>query len=142
MTTGVMVVARSANAASWLGESFHQKGQKIESGAFAIEKVYLAVLDARRMSRTKGTIKSLIKVGESEMASETHFQLLSKKKGLALVKLRPKTGSISVLFLRVTLVAGRKHQLRMHCAFKLNAPVLGDRMYTLSERRYTVGVHL
>lgn len=24
---------------------------------------------------------------------------------------------------------GRKHQLRLHCSFKLNAPILGDRIY-------------
>ena len=137
-----MAVARSANAASWLSQSFHQKGQKVQTGAFSIAKIYLAVVDARRMSRTKGTIKSRLKVGESSMAAETDFELLSKRNGLAIVKLQPKTGSIVILSLSaISLVAGRKHQLRLHCAFKLNAPVIGDRLYTRRELRHSVSIH-
>lgn len=141
MTTGALILARSSDAASWICQAFRENFVSDVSSArrFTVKKLYYAILDARRMTRTKGDIKTQVQLGTAKLASETYFELVAKKDGLAIVTLRPKTGKASNLIIYPSCDAGRKHQLRMHCAFKLDAPILGDRTYSETRKLQQVG---
>ena len=53
--------------------------------------------------------------GQRPQRAVTHYQVLSSAGNLSWVLFSPKTG--------------RTHQLRLHSAFTLNAPIVGDNLY-------------
>ena len=128
-TSGVMVFALSQRAYLKLRKSFE--------GHFEVRKAYLAVLHGAPKER-RGTLDTLIgrradkkrmKVvepgGEGQRAV-THWEVLSKHGGLALVEFRIDTG--------------RTHQIRVHAAH-LGHPVLGDRLYGRPDRAKRLLLH-
>jgi 23S rRNA pseudouridine955/2504/2580 synthase len=116
-TSGVLLLARSAAAASRLAAAFRGRDA---------EKTYWAVT-VGRPSPPEGRIDlPLVKRGgprgerttgdESGVRAITLYRVLdSAQKRAALVELRPLTG--------------RTHQLRVHCAEALGCPILGDGKY-------------
>lgn len=115
-TSGVMVFAKNANAYRALREQFESHE--------SVEKTYLAVVRGVPKER-KGTIDAAIgrKAWDSKrMAVDglqakravTHWEVLSKKGGLALIEFRIETG--------------RTHQIRVHAAF-MGHPIVGDELY-------------
>lgn len=128
-TSGVMVFALSQRAYLKLRKSFE--------GHFEVKKTYLAVLHGAPKER-RGTLDTLIgkradkkrmKVvepgGEGQRAV-THWEVLSKHGGLALVEFRIDTG--------------RTHQIRVHAAH-LGHPVVGDRLYGVADRAPRLLLH-
>jgi 23S rRNA pseudouridine955/2504/2580 synthase len=145
--TGVLLLAKTASAASWLGEAFQSGAAGLRAGGAgrgrgrgaggaggaSVDKTYWAVVcrgggkgGAPRPLPASGTITDAVGGGEGEegggggggggaLAAETRFKVLAEGGGLAWVQLRP--------------VTGRKHQLRLHCARSLGAPILGDSRY-------------
>ncbi|KAJ3136770.1 hypothetical protein HK101_003963, partial [Irineochytrium annulatum] len=97
-TTGALILARTKDAATRMSEIFRDAesdriGKKVRS------------LHESDALTPNNRIKKAV----------TSYRLLSSKKHVSLLELRPLTG--------------RKHQLRLHCADVLEAPVLGDYKY-------------
>ncbi|MGC3962702.1 MAG: TIGR01621 family pseudouridine synthase [Rhodocyclaceae bacterium] len=122
ITSGLVLLARNADAARELGELF-------ESGR--IEKYYVA-LSERRPSKSQGRIQGGMEKGrggswkfvrEGGQLAVTQFFSFTLATGLRLFVVRPRTG--------------RTHQIRV--ALKsLGAPILGDSRYggTMADRGY------
>jgi tRNA pseudouridine32 synthase/23S rRNA pseudouridine746 synthase/23S rRNA pseudouridine1911/1915/1917 synthase len=115
-TSGCLVLGRHRKALDRLGKMF--KNQRIE-------KTYLAVVQGVP-SEPQGIINApILKTGEGSkwkmsldaagQEAVTHYRVLSSANGLSVLELSPKTG--------------RTHQLRLHCAFALGTPVVGDPFY-------------
>jgi 23S rRNA pseudouridine955/2504/2580 synthase len=101
-TSGVIVVAKNQNAAQRLASEFQSK---------KIRKEYIAVLSGG-VSPIQGIIDDPI---DGKNATTEYRVLGGLKKVLSFVRFIPMTG--------------RKHQLRKHSAFVLNAPIVGDDLY-------------
>lgn len=118
-TSGLLVVAKSQRAAQILSHQFQTKTAK---------KEYLALLNGD-VTESRGVIDNYLLKGrvfdspdrENGTGARPHhavteFRVLARASGmLTWVLFRPQTG--------------RTHQLRMHSAFSLNAPIVGDDLY-------------
>ncbi len=117
-TSGILVVAKSHNAAQILSKEFQNK---------TAHKEYLALLMGN-VSPKSGVIDNyMIKgrimedgeknpTGPRPQRAITEYKVISEVSGaLSWVLFSPKTG--------------RTHQLRMHSAFTLGAPIVGDTLY-------------
>ena len=117
-TSGVLLLARSAAAASKLGEAFRGKSAR---------KIYWAVVVGVPKPR-RGTVDMALSKqagprGERVAADEeegrravTHYAVLDN-------------AGAKAAFLAMTPVTGRTHQLRVHAAEALGTPILGDGKY-------------
>ena len=115
-TSGCLVLGRHRKALDRLGKLF--KNQKVE-------KTYLAVVQGVP-AQAEGIISApILKSGEGSkwkmsldpagQEAITHYRVLSSGEGMSVLELSPKTG--------------RTHQLRLHCSFALNTPIIGDPFY-------------
>ncbi len=117
-TSGILVVAKSQNAAQTLSREFQNKNA---------QKEYLALL-AGRVVPEHGVIDNFMTKGQvfgeddkfpdgiKPQRAITEYRVLSDVHGmLSWVAFRPRTG--------------RTHQLRLHSAQTLNAPIVGDSLY-------------
>ncbi|KAH7919460.1 pseudouridine synthase [Leucogyrophana mollusca] len=121
-TTGALVLARNASAARQISQQFQTR---------SIEKSYLALVRGGEKSFTarSGEIRDAldivdgrVSIGQSCNAkfAATDWELLASS----------PTAPLSLL--RLTLHTGLKHQLRVHLAHALHAPILGETVYTRS----------
>ena len=117
-TSGLLLVARTGQAAKRLAESFRDR---------ETEKLYWAVvvgapprpegvIDLQLAKRPGARDRETMQVDHDEgQKALTHFRVLDRAgKRAALLALWPRTG--------------RTHQLRVHCA-AIGCPILGDRKY-------------
>lgn len=115
-TSGCLVLGRHRKALDRLGKMFKNQN---------ITKTYMAVVSGVPSER-EGTISaSILKSGEGSkwkmsldpagQEAVTEYRVLSSGEGMSVLELKPKTG--------------RTHQIRLHCAFALNTPILGDPFY-------------
>ena len=113
-TSGVLIIAKTADAATHLQRQFAQRTAK---------KTYLAVTDgvpklaAAKIDLPIGrnpATPSTFRVDPNGKPAQTNYQVLAVADSKALIELKPTTG--------------RTHQLRVHMAY-LNTPILGDRVY-------------
>lgn len=102
-TSGVMVFAKTRKAYLSLRRQFESHQE--------IRKTYLAVCHGAPKP-PKGTIRT--PVGRDRLSAVTHYQLLGRHDGLALV--------------RFDIETGRMHQIRLH-AKELGIPIVGDALY-------------
>ncbi|MEN8237523.1 MAG: RluA family pseudouridine synthase [Pseudomonadota bacterium] len=117
-TSGVLLLARTRQAARWLTQGFKDK---------RFEKTYQAVvvgiphkaeglIDAP-ISKQPGRMGEKMRIDEQDAKpAQTRYRVLKtfEKQNLSLLELQPLTG--------------RTHQLRVHC-MHLGTPVLGDGKY-------------
>lgn len=120
-TSGILLIAKGRLAAQKLTRLFREN---------KIHKTYLAIVDGK--IKTAGMIDNFlqrtivggeekIRIALNENGQRTITKYLPRKisdpqfKYYTLLELHPQTG--------------RKHQLRVHCAETLNAPILGDKKY-------------
>lgn len=116
-TSGVLLVAKNRQWAGKLAEMF-RKGE--------IKKTYLTLVDGK--IKSSGVIDEYLEksfVGNEEkmritkstdgLHAVTHYSPLRMIGHNTLLELKPQTG--------------RKHQLRVHCAEGLKAPIIGDKKY-------------
>jgi 23S rRNA pseudouridine1911/1915/1917 synthase len=118
-TSGLMVVARSAEAHARLQELVRER---------ALERIYLALVRGNPRSRTgrieapigrdRGEPTRISLTTDSPREAVTHFEVDRVWPGHAL--------------LRVRLETGRMHQIRVHLG-AIDLPVVGDRVYGVRE---------
>jgi 23S rRNA pseudouridine955/2504/2580 synthase len=111
-TSGVIIFAKNQRAAQILAQQFKDK---------SASKEYLALLRGNGAPKS-GIIDNYIEKGrvfddgESGKRAITKYEVLGALPGIvSWVRFVPKTG--------------RTHQLRIHSAFSLGAPIVGDRLY-------------
>ena len=115
-TSGLLVLARNVISARYMFEKFKNK---------EVNKQYLCLVDGILPIKV-GTIDApLLKTGESpnqKMVIDnagkqaiTNYKVLNENNGISLVEVSP--------------VTGRTHQIRVHMANFLQAPILGDFKY-------------
>lgn len=116
-TSGCLLLARNPKAVKRFGQAFADG---------AVRKLYAAVLDGE-VRGENGTIDlALAKVSSREAGwrivpdprgkpARTHWRVVGRAGGRTLVAFRPETG--------------RTHQVRVHAAAGLDAPVVGDPVY-------------
>ena len=113
-TSGVLIIAKTTEAAAHLQRQFAQRTTK---------KTYLAVTDgvpklaAAKIDLPIGrnpAAPSTFRVDPNGKPAQTTYRVLAATDAQALIELRPTTG--------------RTHQLRVHLAY-LTTPILGDRVY-------------
>lgn len=116
-TSGCLVLGRHRQALIKLGKMFETK---------KIEKSYLAIV-VGTPKEPEGIINEpILKSGHGSLwtlsldpagqESITHYRTLKSNGALSLLEMSPKTG--------------RTHQLRLHAAFALGTPIVGDPFYT------------
>lgn len=114
-TSGILIVAKNQNASVFLSKEFQNKN---------IKKNYLAVLDGNIFNKS-GIIDNYIEkkdIFDKENKNHKSQRAITKYKLLSEI---PNLLSV-VLFSPLT---GRTHQLRIHSALSLNAPIIGDNIY-------------
>ena len=115
-TSGCLVLGRHRQALIKLGKLFEQQ---------KVDKRYLAVV-VGQPAEPEGIIdRAILKSGynskwkmsldESGQAAVTHYKQLGTNGMLSVIEFAPKTG--------------RTHQIRLHAAFALGCPVVGDPFY-------------
>lgn len=120
-TTGTLLLAKS---------KLHAKRFSQALQSHQLERSYLAVTHGSIQPGFQATIEAALRVdddlvrlataSDSSTAIEavTRWKCLSSSERFSLIELQPATG--------------RKHQLRVHCAEVLRAPIVGDHKYTLA----------
>ncbi|MDR2682186.1 MAG: RluA family pseudouridine synthase [Holosporaceae bacterium] len=121
-TSGVLLIAKNQIMARKLTELFREN---------KIQKTYLAVVDAsnRRFSEAEeGSIDNFLTNERGvNLRAVTRYRCRKSTEQYALLELKPSTG--------------RKHQLRIHCAMVLNAPILGDEKYNRDLKHKKLFLH-
>lgn len=128
-TSGVLLIAKNQQWARKLTAMFRE-GQ--------IQKTYLALVDGK--IRSAGIIDNYLEksfVGNEEkmritkstdgLHAVTHYTPIKMIGYSTLLELKPRTG--------------RKHQLRVHCAEELHAPIIGDRKYNPNTTEKNMFLH-
>jgi 23S rRNA pseudouridine955/2504/2580 synthase len=116
-TSGLLICGRSLKMTQELGKLFESRD---------IKKIYWAVttpapkdpsgiIDAAIIKGDGARKEAMVIDNENGKPSRTDFHVLQKNEKAALVAFWPRTG--------------RMHQIRVHTADKLHAPILGDEKY-------------
>ena len=128
-TSGILLVAKNRNYARKLTQLFRDG---------KIQKTYWAIVDGK--INNSGVIRNFI--GKSFISGEERMSVVEEDCGKsAVTEYRPikKVGYFTLLELKPK--TGRKHQLRVHCAEVLNAPILGDKKYNKNVQHENLFLH-
>ncbi len=117
-TSGLLVVAKNQKAAQDLATQFQNK---------TAHKEYLALLQGN-VSQKSGVIENYVAKGQVFEDSAKVPQGTQVQKAITEYKVLGEAAGVLtwVLFSPKT---GRTHQLRLHSAFSLHAPIIGDDLY-------------
>lgn len=128
-TSGVLLVAKNRSCARKLTQLFREG---------KIQKTYWAIVDGK--IRKSGIIQNFI--GKSFVSGEERMTVTDKDRGKsAITKYRSLEEVGYFTLLKLSPKTGRKHQLRVHCAETLKAPILGDRKYNKNVNHKNLFLH-
>ncbi|WP_104402487.1 TIGR01621 family pseudouridine synthase [Vibrio penaeicida] len=123
MTSGMLIMARHAEAASKLSSLFAQRD---------IEKFYLAI-GAKKPKKKQGTI-----TGDMERSRRSSWKLMSSKANPAITQFFSSAGEAGERVFLCKPYTGKTHQIRV--ALKsVGSPIIGDDIYhpsSVSDRGY------
>ena len=119
-TSGVLVVAKNQRAAQFLADAFQNK---------KAHKEYLALLNGD-VSPKYGTIDNYMLKGQVFENATRLNNGSGPRPQRAITDYKVLSGASScVSWVQFSPKTGRTHQLRLHSAFSLNAPIVGDDLY-------------
>ena len=118
-TSGLIMLARTAQAAKALGNAFRHGTVKKDYLAICAGSFERSIELNAPIGKEKGRRHAVLDSGKP---SSTYFKLVAKQPDFSLVHAKPRTG--------------RTHQIRVHLAH-LDHPIAGDGLY--GGPRYTVG---
>ncbi len=128
-TSGVLLVAKNRNYARKLTQLF------IEG---KIQKTYWAIVDGK--INNSGVIRNFI--GKSFVSGEEKMTIVEENRGKsAVTEYHPINRVGYFTLLELSPKTGRKHQLRVHCAETLKAPILGDIKYNKNVQHENLFLH-
>ncbi|KAH0834154.1 pseudouridine synthase [Lanmaoa asiatica] len=119
-TTGALVLAKNLTAARQLSQQFHNR---------TVGKTYLALVRGGEKSfeARSGEIRDAIETDGGHVSISQSCKAKFAATDWELVASSPKA---PLSLLKLTLHTGLKHQLRVHLAHSLRAPILGDPVYS------------
>lgn len=132
-TSGILLIAKGRLAAQKLTRLFREN---------KIHKTYIAIVDGK--IKTAGTIDNFLQ--KTIVGGEEKIRVALNGDGQrAITKYLPRKIS-DPQFKYYTLLelqpqTGRKHQLRVHCAETLHAPILGDKKYNKNSMHQELFLH-
>ncbi|TCZ65390.1 RluA family pseudouridine synthase [Roseicella aquatilis] len=119
-TSGVLVLARTAQAAAFLARAF--RGRDVEKTYWAVVTPQPEIAEGRidlplaKIGGPRGERMEAVENPDDGARAITDFRMLdAAKRRVAWLEMNPLTG--------------RTHQLRVHCAEGLGAPIVGDGKY-------------
>ncbi|THH20403.1 hypothetical protein EW146_g948 [Bondarzewia mesenterica] len=120
-TTGALVLCKNPNAATQLSQQFKTR---------EVSKTYLALVRGgeKTFPTRQGQIDKAIKIDDGRV-SMSGSQKRDSKPALTTWELLASSPKAPISLLRMQLHTGLKHQLRVHTASALKAPILGDTLY-------------
>lgn len=128
-TSGVLLVAKNQKYARKLTQLFRDG---------KIKKTYWAIVDGK--IKEAGVIRNFI--GKSFVSGEERMTVVDEEQGkAAITRYCPVDRVGYYTLLELNPETGRKHQLRVHCADVLRAPILGDRKYNRNVQHKNLFLH-
>ena len=128
-TSGVLVVAKNQRSAQFLADAFQNK---------KAHKEYLALLNGN-VNPKNGTIDNFMLKGQVFEDQARLNNGTGPRPQRAITEYRVLSNATSCLsWVQFSPKTGRTHQLRLHSAFSLNAPIVGDDLYGRNQRVDTV----
>ena len=128
-TSGVLLIAKTQKYARVLTQFFRDS---------KIKKTYWAIVDGK--IKKSGVIRDFI--GKSFISGEEHMSVTDEENGkAAITKYNPINSVGYFTLLELKPKTGRKHQLRVHCAEVLKAPILGDIKYNKNVQHKNLFLH-
>ena len=119
-TSGVLVVAKNQRAAQFLADAFQSK---------KAHKEYLALLNGN-VNPKYGTIDNFMLKGQVFDTSVRLNNGTGPRPQRAITDYKVLSNATSALsWVQFSPKTGRTHQLRLHSAVTLNAPIVGDSLY-------------
>jgi 23S rRNA pseudouridine955/2504/2580 synthase len=118
-TTGVLVLARTAAAASALARAFRGRDA---------QKTYWAIVVGRPHPLEGRIDMALLKQGGAQGERTVPSDAREAARAVTLFR-TVDSAQKRAAWLELTPLTGRTHQLRVHCAAALNCPILGDGKY-------------
>ena len=124
-TSGVIILAKNDNALQWLQAQFMER---------TVKKAYIALVDGVPPTPT-GRVEAPI---GRDPSHRKKMAVVSLGKGRnAISEYKTLESFTNHTLLEVSILTGRTHQIRLHCAF-LGAPVAGDILYGRRRQNATV----
>ncbi|MCP4327342.1 MAG: RluA family pseudouridine synthase [Alphaproteobacteria bacterium] len=114
-TSGVLLLARSANAAAGLAEAFRDKSARKSYWALVVgvPEPQTGIVESA-LAKGGGAGRELMAVVEHGRHAQTRYRVVDTADGFAWLEMMP--------------ITGRTHQLRVH-ALQCGTPIVGDRKY-------------
>jgi 23S rRNA pseudouridine955/2504/2580 synthase len=126
-TSGVLLIAKNREFARRLTKLFREN---------RIKKTYLAVVEGKIFE--SGTIDNFL---EKSFSGNEEKMRISNQGKRAVTTYKPLKSMGNNTLLELNPFTGRKHQLRVHCAAVLGAPIIGDRKYNDNFRHGELFLH-
>jgi 23S rRNA pseudouridine1911/1915/1917 synthase len=122
-TSGVLVLARSREAAAFLKDAIGRKDRTT--------KQYLAIVHGQPPWDAEAVIDTPLRLStEADPTRLPHVRMLPDPAGLeAITRVVVEQRAGAYALVRCTLVTGRQHQIRAHLAHA-GFPIVGDKLYT------------